>query len=206
MSMAEQLKARTRLALQRADATSQAVAARDVEGDAGGTARPWTRFIFNPHAALDEDRLTAVCEMHAAGTGVKGLNDKDMAIVNAAVENGGATGGGMGVGGGGGSRGRAAEAAHDHAIFGTSSLDVAGVHEPAADSDIPHALDQHPTTAWAVSTVPTTLNISAGADMDAGQPSGVELSTKIVAAQQSMSWRQRAVLQVAKTRGTVPMS
>lgn len=134
MSALEKLKARTRLALQKADVTAAAkAAAAELEeaekgGGGDGSRRPWTRFVFDKHAELDEDAADRQQHLDAA-VGMGGVNS-----LQSLAGGIGLTGGDLGVfdrddvelaagqgsflGGAAQQRQRLQEAAHEAAIFG----------------------------------------------------------------------------------------
>jgi hypothetical protein len=179
MTPAEQMKARMRLLMERADkqGAAAAAAAAAENGSGGGVTRGWTRYVLDKHAVLDEDKaaMQALLDDQVGQAGFGGGHADDASL--AAGDSGAAFILGTGRAAARRAAARsAADAAHDDAIFGSAASQARQQQQ--------HEQDE--------------LEGFDVADLHEGGGGGgvaaiVAVPQRIVLQQQAVSWRERAL-------------
>lgn len=196
MTPAEQLRARMRLLMARADkqnAAAAAAAADDDSAAAGGTV--WTRFVLDKHGALDEDKqaMQQLLDQQVGQAGFAGGNSAD-----ADTEVGAAfiMGTGRAVARKAAAR-SAAEQAHEDAIFGGGA---AAAVVSGADRR-PHQQQQQPSQQQQQQDVPVWERQAqqggpqevAASDDSIDAAAALGLKEGLLVQQKGLSWRERAL-------------
>lgn len=183
MTAAEQLKARMRLLMARADKQNAAAAAATAEGDGpggaaagGGGSAAWTRFVLDRHGALDEDKqaMQQLLDEQVGQAGFAGCNSADAADseVGAAFI--------MGTGRTAARKAAArsaAEQAHEDAIFGGGGAVALGSQQQQDQPVWERQQEQQQTAGGGSHDAAAAFGIQEGLLQSKGQ----------------LSWRERAL-------------
>jgi hypothetical protein len=185
MTAAEQLKARMRLLMARADKQNAAAAAATAEdggaaGAAGGGSAAWTRFVLDKHGALDEDKqaMQQLLDEQVGQAGFAGGNSADAADSEVGVAFI------MGTGRAAARKAAvrsAAEQAHEDAIFGG--------HGRAAAAPGSQQLQDRPVWERQEQQQEQEQQQQQTAGNDAAAALGIQESLL----QPNLSWRERAL-------------
>lgn len=181
MTAAEQLKARMRLLMARADKQNAAAAAATAEDDgpggaaAGGGSAAWTRFVLDRHGALDEDKqaMQQLLDEQVGQAGFAGGNSADAAdseVGTAFIMGTGRTAARKAA------ARSAAEQAHEDAIFGGGGAAALGSQ-------------QQDQPVWERQEQQQQQQQAAGGGHDAAASLGIQQGSL----HSGLSWRERAL-------------
>jgi hypothetical protein len=190
MTPAEQLKARMRLVLARADKQSSAAAAAAADNDAGAPAGAgdagWTRFVLDKYGALDEEKQ-AMQQLMDEQVGQAGFAGGNSADADSEVGAAFIMGTGRAIARRAAAR-SAADQAHDDAIFGGGAAVAAGFgagqQQQQRDPPIWERPEQQGKQIDKLSVGPFTSADGAAA---------LGLGQGVLVQQGGLSWRERAL-------------